>query len=55
MTHEQIQLAAYYIWETNPESDAVDNWLEAERGLQSDAEMLKSFNVDMTPAPNAKL
>ena len=47
-THEEIALAAYRIWEANPDSDAEGNWLTAEAQLLSavpDNELLESLDV----------
>jgi hypothetical protein len=32
--HEEIAVAAYYIWETTGREDSVANWYEAERELE---------------------
>jgi hypothetical protein len=47
-THEDIAIAAYHLWEANPNSDAEFNWLEAEARLLAavpDTELLKSPDV----------
>lgn len=50
--HEYIAIAAYYLWEKNPEADAETNWLAAEAELlagTSDAALLASSDVVVSP------
>jgi hypothetical protein len=47
-SHEDIAIAAYHLWEDNPESDAEANWLAAEAKLLAtvpDSELLRSPDV----------
>lgn len=47
-THKDIAIAAYALWEENPDSDAESNWLEAEARLMAaipDSELLRSPDV----------
>jgi hypothetical protein len=47
-THEEIAVAAFYLWEKNPDSDADSNWYDAEAQLLAntpDNQLLKSPDV----------
>ena len=52
--HEKIAVAAYQLWEKNPDSDAETNWLTAEAQLlakTADNNLLNSPDVDNVGAP----
>jgi hypothetical protein len=52
--HEKIAVAAYYLWEADPENDAVTNWLEAEAQLQTDGELMSSSEYEVSPSDHSR-
>lgn len=45
---EMISIAAYYRWIENPDSDSIENWLEAEKQVLSASDIVKEgkLNID---------
>jgi hypothetical protein len=56
-THEEIAVAAFFIWEKSPDSDADSNWYDAEAQLLAnvpDSALLNSPDVDNLEAKSPR-